>query len=123
MLVDGAPYGNIILPRPAAAELIARVDGRPPRLPELTAEIFAFLDGRLARMKWPKTIDFVEALPTFNGRRINGTSTVNVNMQEFQQRVLPASVYARLPAPFNNGTFLWGYNINNTGASWPARTA
>ncbi|MGI8328891.1 acyl-CoA synthetase [Actinomadura scrupuli] len=31
--------------------------------PELTAEIFAFLEGRLARMKWPKSIDFVEALP------------------------------------------------------------
>jgi FtsP/CotA-like multicopper oxidase with cupredoxin domain len=65
---------------------------------------------------------FVDALPTFVGRRINGTATVQVSMQEFQQKVLPASVYARLSAPFNNGTFLWGYNINNNGASWPART-
>ena len=65
---------------------------------------------------------FVDPLPTFNGRRINGSVTLNVNMQEFQQRVLPASVYAGRPAPFNAGTFLWGYNINNTGASWPART-
>ena len=29
-----------------------------------------------------------------HGRRINGSVTLNVNMQEFQQRVLPASVYA-----------------------------
>ncbi len=65
---------------------------------------------------------FVDPLPTFNGRRINGSATLNVSMQEFQQRVLPASVYTGLPAPFNAGTFLWGYNINNTGASWPART-
>ena len=65
---------------------------------------------------------FVDPLPTFNGRRINGSATLNVNMQEFQQRVLPAAVYAGLPAPFNAGTFLWGYNINNSGASWPART-
>jgi FtsP/CotA-like multicopper oxidase with cupredoxin domain len=43
-------------------------------------------------------------------------------MQEFQQKVLPASVYAALPAPFNAGTYLWGYNINNAGPSWPART-
>jgi FtsP/CotA-like multicopper oxidase with cupredoxin domain len=65
---------------------------------------------------------FVEALPTFNGRRMNGTATLNVRMEEFQQKVLPASFYARKAAPFNNGTFLWGYNINNTGATWPART-
>src|SRR5882724_1242821 len=65
---------------------------------------------------------FVDALPTFAGRRVNASATLNVSMQEFQQRVLPASVYAGLPAPFNAGTFLWGYNINNAGASWPART-
>jgi spore coat protein A, manganese oxidase len=65
---------------------------------------------------------FVDPLPTFNGRRVDGTATVNVNMQEFQQKVLPASIYAGLHAPYNAGTFLWGYNINNAGASWPGRT-
>jgi long-chain acyl-CoA synthetase len=30
---------------------------------ELAAEILASLDGRLARMKWPKTIDFTDDLP------------------------------------------------------------
>src|SRR5262249_39207912 len=35
---------------------------------------------------------------------------------------LPNSVYAGRPAPFNNGTFLWGYNINGAGPSFPART-
>src|SRR4051794_29172451 len=65
---------------------------------------------------------FVDPLPTFNGRRINGTATVNVTMQEFQQKLLPNSVYSRLAAPFNNGTFLWGYNINGAGPSFPART-
>jgi len=65
---------------------------------------------------------FVEALPTFNGRRVNATATVNVRMEEFQQKVLPATFYNGLAAPFRNGTFLWGYNINGAGASWPART-
>jgi len=65
---------------------------------------------------------FVDQLPTFSGHRVSGTSTVNVNMQEFQQKILPASVYAGLRAPFNNGTFLWGYNLNNGGPSYPART-
>ncbi len=65
---------------------------------------------------------FVEALTTFSGRRVNGTATVNVNMQEFQQKVLPASFYTSLPAPYNAGTYLWGYNENGGGPSWPART-
>ncbi len=65
---------------------------------------------------------FVDPVPTFTNNRVNASATVNVNMQEFQQKVLPASVYAGLTAPFRNGTFLWGYNINNAGASWPART-
>jgi FtsP/CotA-like multicopper oxidase with cupredoxin domain len=65
---------------------------------------------------------FTDPLPTFAGRRVDGTATVNVNMQEFQQKVLPASFYSSLAAPYNAGTYLWGYNINNAGASWPART-
>ncbi len=31
--------------------------------PELAAELLASLDGRLARMKWPKTIDFIAEMP------------------------------------------------------------
>ena len=31
--------------------------------PEFAAEILAALDGRLARMKWPKSIDFIEEMP------------------------------------------------------------
>jgi long-chain acyl-CoA synthetase len=31
--------------------------------PELEAEILAALEGRLARMKWPKSIDFIEEMP------------------------------------------------------------
>ena len=65
---------------------------------------------------------FVDQLPTFSGRRQDGTVTLNIKMQEFQQKVLPASVYSALPAPYNAGTYLWGYNINNAGPSWPART-
>ncbi|GAA2214711.1 acyl-CoA synthetase [Nonomuraea monospora] len=31
--------------------------------PELAAELLASLDGRLARMKWPKSIDFIAEMP------------------------------------------------------------
>jgi FtsP/CotA-like multicopper oxidase with cupredoxin domain len=65
---------------------------------------------------------FVTPLSTFVGRRADGTTTLQVDMEEFQQQVLPPSVYAGLPAPFNKGTFLWGYDINGAGPSWPART-
>ena len=65
---------------------------------------------------------FVDQVPTFNGRRQDGTVTVALDMQEVQQFVLPASVYAGLPAPYNAGTYVWGYNLNGAGASWPART-
>ncbi|WP_026415777.1 acyl-CoA synthetase [Actinomadura oligospora] len=31
--------------------------------PDLAAEILAALEGRLAKMKWPRTIDFIETMP------------------------------------------------------------
>jgi spore coat protein A len=65
---------------------------------------------------------FVDPLPVLSGKRVDGTKPLQVDMEEFQQKVLPASVYASLPAPFNKGTYLWGYNLNGTGPSWPART-
>jgi long-chain acyl-CoA synthetase len=42
--------------------VVEPAEGVPPG-PELTAEILASLDGRLARMKWPKSIDFIEHMP------------------------------------------------------------
>ena len=65
---------------------------------------------------------FVDALPTFNGRRSDGTTTQQIVMQEFQQKVLPNAFYNTLSGTNRNGTFLWGYNINGAGPSFPART-
>jgi long-chain acyl-CoA synthetase len=42
--------------------VVEPAEGVPPG-PELTAEILAFLDGRLARMKWPKSFDYIEQMP------------------------------------------------------------
>lgn len=52
VLVDGEPYGNVILPAAAAAELMARVDGEPSRLPELTPAM-------LAHVQWCLDKDFI----------------------------------------------------------------
>jgi FtsP/CotA-like multicopper oxidase with cupredoxin domain len=78
------------------------------------------LDGS----KIPK---FVEPVPTFNGNRVNGTHSLQVSTEEFQQQILPASFYATLPKSVTytdvttgktvvkinprNGTYLWGYKI------------
>jgi FtsP/CotA-like multicopper oxidase with cupredoxin domain len=64
---------------------------------------------------------FAEALPALSRTRVNGTATVQVDMEEFQQKVLPPQFY---PArgQFAAGTFLWGYNLNGRGPSWPSRT-
>ena len=42
--------------------VVQPVDGSTPG-PDLTAELLAFLDGRIARFKLPKTIDYVAELP------------------------------------------------------------
>jgi spore coat protein A len=66
---------------------------------------------------------YVTRLTTLgDGARVDGTRTINVTMTEFQQRMLPSSMYANLPAPFNNGTFLWGYQVDGRAAHFPAAT-
>src|SRR5258708_32421198 len=66
---------------------------------------------------------WVTPVPTFNGRRVQ-SSSLQVGMYEFQQKVLPDSVYASLPAPYNRGTYLWGYGAGAPGAapSYPGLT-
>jgi spore coat protein A, manganese oxidase len=73
------------------------------------------LDGSTVRQ-------FVEALPTFVGRRVDDAS-IEVGMFEFQQKALPDTLYAGLPAPFSVGTYVWGYQVgDDTRPSWPGRT-
>ena len=65
---------------------------------------------------------FVEALPTFVGRRVDD-SFIEVGMVAFQQATLPDRLYAGLPAPFNAGTYVWGYQVgDDTRPSWPGTT-
>lgn len=55
---------------------------------------------------------YVEPLPHFAGYRVSGTN-LTVSMHEFQEKVLPADLYDALPAPYNAGTYVWGYQVNN----------
>lgn len=64
---------------------------------------------------------FVEPVPTFSRSRVTGVD-LTVTMREFQQQILPSSLYARLPAPHRAGTFLWGYAIGPRAARYPGYT-
>lgn len=64
---------------------------------------------------------FVEPLTTFVGRRVGSTS-FTVSMQEFQQKVLPDSLYSTIVPPFNQGTFVWGYKVDSRPAFYPGFT-
>jgi len=65
---------------------------------------------------------YVEPLTTLASARVSGTATVHVDMVEFQQKILPASVYGTLPPPYNAGTFQWGYRVNNAAPNYPGAT-
>ncbi len=46
---------------------------------------------------------FVDPLPNLH-TIIAGAGQIELDMTEFQSKVLPASFYTALPAPYNNGT-------------------
>jgi FtsP/CotA-like multicopper oxidase with cupredoxin domain len=64
---------------------------------------------------------YVEALPTFAGARISAAK-IDVSLAEFQQAVLPMNMYSALPAPFDGGTFCWGYKVGDAPISFPGFT-
>ncbi len=64
---------------------------------------------------------FVEPLTTFVGRRVTSAS-FGVSMREFQQKILPDSIYSTLAPPFNAGTYVWGYKVDGSPASYPGFT-
>ena len=42
--------------------VVQAADGVQPG-PQLAAEIIGSLEGRLARMKWPRSVDFIDEMP------------------------------------------------------------
>src|SRR5215470_1251997 len=64
---------------------------------------------------------YVERLPTFAGARVSGVN-IAVSIEEFQQLVLPASLYSGLPAPFGQGTYVWGYQVGHSPPHYPGFT-
>jgi spore coat protein A len=75
----------------------------------------AFANSQIAQVPLPgKNIPkFVDQLPSFAGARVPGNRQLGISMEEFQSMVLPATIYSLLPAPFNGGTYVWGYEIRD----------
>jgi spore coat protein A len=64
---------------------------------------------------------FVEPLTTFVGQRVTSTS-FTTTMLEFQQRILPDSLYETMVPPFNQGTYVWGYKVDSRPPFYPGFT-
>ncbi len=71
---------------------------------------------------------FVDSMPNFVGARVNALlhRKLWINNVELQEKILPASIYSGLSAPYNNGTYVWGYKISDGrktyGPNYPAFT-
>src|SRR5436305_4809808 len=64
---------------------------------------------------------FVENLPDFSALgRVNGDRPYRVRFEEFQQKILPASFYATLPAPYSAGTMVFGYGMDQGTKHYPS---
>jgi hypothetical protein len=72
----------------------------------------------------PTTVpQFVVPLPDFSVLgRVDGSQPYRVRFEEFQQKILPDSFYANLPAPFSAGTMLFGYGIDQGTKHYPPQT-
>lgn len=86
-----------------------------------TARAFASVQTPQTALDGSTVRQFVEALPTFVGRRVDDAS-IEVGMFEFQQNVLPSRLYRGLHEPFSAGTYVWGYQVGDSAPSWPGAT-
>lgn len=99
--------------------------GRAPRLAAFAALALVLACGTVTRAHAqqvpldPKSIpQFVEPLPipsVLNGMTTTPGSPLVVTMSEFQQKLLPNAFYAGLAAPFDAGSYVWGYNHSYPG--------
>ncbi len=109
--VLAALWFALVLGTSAHAQQLVLARASNPDTPDMLAPAPPPAQVPLAGTAIPK---YVDPLPTFPFR-VDGTKALTVTMDEFQQQVLPASIYAPLLAPFNQGTFVWGYMIEEAG--------
>ena len=70
----------------------------------------------------PKFVDAVPAPARLNGTQTSPGNPIVVRLDEFQQKVLPGSMYSGLAAPYRNGTYVWSYVIPGRPKTYPGAT-
>src|SRR5438105_479914 len=73
---------------------------------------FQSADASQTPLLGSKIPKFVDSLPTFVGARVTSTS-FDVQMGEFQQKILPNSLYSGFSPNSVAGTYLWGYKVGD----------
>src|SRR5258708_5285499 len=86
-----------------------------------TSSVFGSVQVRQTPLLGSSILQYVDPVPTFVGKRVS-ESFVIARAQEFQQKILPESIYAGLRSPFQAGTYLWGYKVGNRPVSYPGFT-
>lgn len=70
----------------------------------------------------PKFVDPVPQPARLNGTNTSPANPIVVRLEEFQQKVLPAQMYAGLGAPWKSGTYVWSYVIPGRPRTYPGAT-
>lgn len=70
----------------------------------------------------PQFVDALPQPPRIVPGRTTPSSPIIVKLEEFQQKVLPASLYAGLPAPYAQGTYVWSYTTPGRPKTYPGVT-
>jgi FtsP/CotA-like multicopper oxidase with cupredoxin domain len=70
----------------------------------------------------PKYVDELPQLPKLDGTATSPASPAVLSLEEFQQEILPASVYRGLTGRLRRGTYVWSYTVPGRPNTYPGPT-
>src|SRR6185503_19281448 len=70
----------------------------------------------------PKYVDELPQLPMLDGTVTSASSPAVLTLEEFQQQILPASVYRGLTGRLRRGTYVWSYTVQGRENTYPGPT-
>jgi FtsP/CotA-like multicopper oxidase with cupredoxin domain len=78
--------------------------------------------GPLPGSAIPKYVDELPQLPKLDGTAASRGSPAVLRLEEFQQEILPASVYRELTGRLKHGTYVWSYTVPGRPRTYPGPT-
>jgi FtsP/CotA-like multicopper oxidase with cupredoxin domain len=67
-------------------------------------------------------VEELPQLPTLDGTTTSRSSPAVLSLREFQQQILPASVYRQLTGRYRKGTYIWSYTVPGRPPRYPGPT-